>query len=182
MTPTGSSRNVRRPEAGGTVIEVLISLALVVIGLLGVYGAYTASVGATAHSRRVTQATTRAERQLEILRNAPAAAIRCLSGGATAANCWLACCQGLGDAGATSCTPSDAGVGSTVCQLTPPAEQETMGATTGITYTYQEPKVLRDVSLPDLYWVQVQLDYSVGDEMGGSTTRSIVLRTQLYKP
>jgi type II secretory pathway pseudopilin PulG len=168
----------RRRDAGGTVIEVLISLALVVIGLLGVYAAYTASVGATAHGRRVTQATTRAERQLEILRNAPSAAIRCLAGGATSADCWVACCQGLGDAGATACTPNDGGVGSTVCQLTPPADPDA----TGITYTYQNPVVLRDVSFPDLYATQVQVDYSTGDEMGGTTTRSVVLRTQLYKP
>ena len=103
---TGSSSSPRPGSAqrGATIIEVLISLVLVVIGLLGVYSAYTASVRASSHGMRLTQATARAERQLEILRNAPAAAIKCLAAGNDPNSCVSLCCGAMGDGG-VACTP-----------------------------------------------------------------------------
>ncbi|HEY3356179.1 MAG TPA: hypothetical protein VGQ83_23205 [Polyangia bacterium] len=185
---TGSSNRseTRRCEAGSSIIEVLVSLALVVIGLLGVYSAYTSSVSATAHGQRVTQATARAERQLEMLRNAPTTAIRCLAGCASdtacstgcAASCTQQCCQGLGDGG-VSCMPAvDGGAAATVCVLTPGAETDNAQ----IEYTYCDPVVHPDVALPFLYDVKVKVTYSTGEVMAGTATRTVVLHSNLYKP
>jgi type II secretory pathway pseudopilin PulG len=187
--PTRRSSDPRRArgEAGATIIEVLVSLALVVIGLLGVYSAYTSSVRASSHSQRVTQATARAERQLEILRNAPTAAIACLAAGSDVATCAARCCAAMGDGGVT-CTPSaDGGTTPDICKLVPPPETDplsTSGEAGAIVYTYQRPTVSRINSIaPCHYDVIVQVDYTItGETIGGTDVRSVVLKSSLYKP
>jgi hypothetical protein len=177
----------RAPERGATLIEVMVSLALVIIGLLGIYAAYTSSVRATSHGRRISTATAKAERQLEVLRNAPTNALKCLAAcgvpsdctGTCAAACAGPCCQGLPDGGVGCAYASDGGVSTPLCRLVPPPETDPAG----VVYTYCDPTVQTDLSLPFLYQVKVQVRYQMaGEQLQGTDFRSVVLRTSLYKP
>ena len=68
-------RPPNRGEAGFTLIEVLVAVALSLIGLAGVLGLESASVRATAYSRHATEAAVLGEDKLEHLRTVPTAAL-----------------------------------------------------------------------------------------------------------
>jgi prepilin-type N-terminal cleavage/methylation domain-containing protein len=61
-------RRRRQQQAGFTLIEVLISLILAAIAMIGVIALYRAQTNASSFSRRNTEATMLAERQLETVR------------------------------------------------------------------------------------------------------------------
>jgi len=58
----------RSQQSGFTLIEILISLVIAAIAMIGVLGLYRAQTNASSFSRRNTEATMIAERQLETLR------------------------------------------------------------------------------------------------------------------
>jgi len=192
---TGPSSSVRRGECherGVTLVEVMISLLLVVTGLLGVYAAYTAAVRGTSHGNRASLATAKAEHQLEILRHAPTAAIQCLAAcgqppagqcnGTCAPTCAAECCRAVVDGGA-GCLPTiDGGLAKDLCLLVPPPES-TLRDGGGTVFKYCDPTVTIDPTLPFLYDVRVEVQYTLtGEAIGGTDVRSTALRTALYKP
>jgi prepilin-type N-terminal cleavage/methylation domain-containing protein len=61
-------RGSRQRESGFTLIEVLVSLVLAAITMIGVMALYRAQTNASSFSRRSTEATALAEDQLEKLR------------------------------------------------------------------------------------------------------------------
>jgi type II secretory pathway pseudopilin PulG len=79
---------MRRPR-GATLVEVLISLALVIVGLAGLLATLSTSSVASSQSSRLSQAQLRAQTILENIRFAPKAALDCLA--STAANNWVTC-------------------------------------------------------------------------------------------
>jgi prepilin-type N-terminal cleavage/methylation domain-containing protein len=59
----------RKPEQGGfTLVEVLVSLVLSAIAMIGIIALYRAQTNASSFSRRTTEATMLAEDQVERLR------------------------------------------------------------------------------------------------------------------
>jgi prepilin-type N-terminal cleavage/methylation domain-containing protein len=63
-------RRRKREQGGFTLVEVLISLILAAIAMIGVIALYRAQTNASSFSRRNTEATMIAERQLETTRTA----------------------------------------------------------------------------------------------------------------
>jgi hypothetical protein len=176
--PSGKSSSDR----GASLLEVAISLGLVMLGLLGVYSAYTASVRATSHGQRVTQATARAEKHLEILRNAPTAAITCLAMNSPVDVCVTQCCQALVDGGVTCVPGADGGVVE-LCQLLPSPYTDI----NGITYTHDQPTVTVAPTsvgrVKYLYDVKVRVFCVIaGEKMGSGDIREVILTSSVYKP
>jgi len=67
---TGPERKRKRKHGGFTLIEVLVSLVLGAIAMIGVIALYRAQINASSFSRRATEASVLAEDQLERLRTA----------------------------------------------------------------------------------------------------------------
>ena len=64
-----------RQQAGFTLVEVLVSIVLSAIAVIGIIALYRVQTAASAFSRRATEATIIAEDQLERLRTQPAPVI-----------------------------------------------------------------------------------------------------------
>jgi type II secretion system protein I len=64
-----------RQQAGFTLVEVLVSIVLSAIAVIGIIALYRVQTAASSFSRRATEATVIAEDQLERLRTQPAPAI-----------------------------------------------------------------------------------------------------------
>ncbi len=80
---------MRSHQRGVTLVEILISLAVVLVGMLALYKTLTVSIVGTSASSRITQAQLRASSILEAMRNAPKPALDCLA--QNAASNWAAC-------------------------------------------------------------------------------------------
>jgi Tfp pilus assembly protein PilV len=79
----------QRRARGTTLIEVMISMGLVLIGMLALFRVLVTSITGSAAASHFTQAELRAETLLETIRLAPAATLTCLS--ATASASWSTC-------------------------------------------------------------------------------------------
>ena len=80
---------MRSHQKGATLVEILISLAVVLIGMLALYKTLSVSIVGTTTSSRLTQAQLRAAAILEAMRNAPKPALDCLA--QNAATNWNGC-------------------------------------------------------------------------------------------
>lgn len=79
----------QRRQRGTTLIEVMISMGLVLVGMLALFRVLVTSITGSAAASRFTQAELRAETLLETIRLAPAATLACLS--STASASWTTC-------------------------------------------------------------------------------------------
>lgn len=59
------------PDRGFTIIEVLVAMALMAIGMIGIVALMRGATSASGYSRRATEAAVLAEDKLEDLRTAP---------------------------------------------------------------------------------------------------------------
>jgi Tfp pilus assembly protein PilE len=90
----GRSRGRLERRRGSTLIEIMISLALVLVGMLALFRVIGTSVRGSSTSSRLSQAQTRAITILESFRQSPALALGCLantSAVASWANCEAIC-------------------------------------------------------------------------------------------
>jgi Tfp pilus assembly protein PilV len=65
---------MRRPEAGFTMIEVMVAMLLTAIAIIGILALFMTQTKASGYSRHTTEATTLAEDKIEKLRTMGAAA------------------------------------------------------------------------------------------------------------
>jgi type IV pilus assembly protein PilV len=65
----------RRPQAGFTLIEIMVSLAVIIIGLLGIMALQATTVRQNRLSRAIERARVYASQMMEDLRSKPAAAL-----------------------------------------------------------------------------------------------------------
>jgi Tfp pilus assembly protein PilV len=72
-----------------TLLEVLISLGLVVIGMLGMFASLSTATNGSSAASRLSQAQARAQAIVEAIRVSPAATLDCLA--TTPANNWAGC-------------------------------------------------------------------------------------------
>ncbi|MEO6953304.1 MAG: prepilin-type N-terminal cleavage/methylation domain-containing protein [Polyangia bacterium] len=106
----------RQRSRGVTLVELMMSLVVIVVGMLAIFRVISTSVVATSTSSRVSQAQARSSTIIEAIRLAPAAAITCLK--ATAVSGWATCevtCKNSqtapGTASPSSCIFTANGVG-----------------------------------------------------------------------
>lgn len=81
---------LRRRQRGTSLIEILISLAVVMVGMLALFKTLSTSIVGSATASRLTQAQQRAVLVMESIRVAPKAVLSCLVSTNPAAN-WTAC-------------------------------------------------------------------------------------------
>lgn len=74
---------------GTTLVEVMISMALVLVGMLALFRVLGTSISGSATASHFSQAELRAETLVEAIRMAPPAALTCLS--TTAPASWSTC-------------------------------------------------------------------------------------------
>jgi|GEM_PF-3252385 len=79
-----------RRQRGATLIEILISLLLITIGMLGLFATLSSVTYGSSTSNRMAQAQLRAQSILEAIRLAPDTVLACLAN-ATDATTWAAC-------------------------------------------------------------------------------------------
>jgi len=84
-------------QRGITITEVLISMLVVVVGLLGLTKVAAVAIRTNTTGSRLAQALDRAQARLEGLRNVPTATLACLAGGASPASCLGSCQSGGGE-------------------------------------------------------------------------------------
>jgi type II secretory pathway pseudopilin PulG len=120
----------RRTRArGATLVEILVSLALVVIGLLGMFATLSATSYGSGVANQSSQAEARAHSLIEAIRLAPGPALDCLAN--TVATSWSSC--------ETTCLvnlPGDGGVPSAqACIYTPASMALVPGPPAGPSHT-----------------------------------------------
>ncbi len=76
-------------QRGITIVEVVLTLAIVLIGMLGMFRALTAAIVGSSSAQRMTQAQARLQQVTEAIRSAPANVLTCLS--TTAVPNWAQC-------------------------------------------------------------------------------------------
>jgi prepilin-type N-terminal cleavage/methylation domain-containing protein len=97
-------KTAQRRQRGTTLLEVLISMAIVVVGMLGLYKAIGSATQGSTLANRFSQAQARAQQVVEAIRKSPTTPtniLTCLSGGATVGNwqnCEASCLADLGGA------------------------------------------------------------------------------------
>jgi Tfp pilus assembly protein PilV len=83
----------RKRQRGTTLLEIMISLALVLVGMLGLFKVLSSAIGGSSTSSKMSQAQMRAVTILENIRHAPVtptqSVLSCLA--TTAASSWSAC-------------------------------------------------------------------------------------------
>lgn len=92
--------NTRRPprgQAGVTLMEVLISLVVIVIGLLGLTRVASVTVQSNTKGLRMSTAVDKARARLEALKNVPTATMACLASGSSPSSCLGSCTSGGGE-------------------------------------------------------------------------------------
>ncbi len=101
----------RPGQDGITLVEVLVSMLVVAVGLLGLMRVAAVAVRSNVVGSRFTQATERAQERREELRNVPSANLACLAATRNPASCLSSCISGGGErqacALALGLTPSD---------------------------------------------------------------------------
>jgi Tfp pilus assembly protein PilV len=80
-----------------TLIELLISIGVVMVGMLGMLRVLSAAVEGSVSAQRFSQGQTRAQEVIEAMRTAPLATLQCLvQGTASWAGCESSCKAALG--------------------------------------------------------------------------------------
>jgi Tfp pilus assembly protein PilV len=95
---------MRRRARGATLVEILISLAIVLIGMLALFRTLAVSVAGAGTSSHISQAQLRAAAILESIRSAPKSALDCLT--INTPPSWGACETTCLNAYPTSTTPT----------------------------------------------------------------------------
>jgi Tfp pilus assembly protein PilV len=85
-------RRRRAANRGSTLIEVMISMGIVLVGMLALFSVLGTSINGSSSASRITQAETRAITILESIRHSPPLALACLVNNGGPAN-WSACEQ-----------------------------------------------------------------------------------------
>ena len=96
----------RRRNRGLTLIEILISLAVMLVGMMGMFSALGTSIRGTSFASKFSQAQDRAVAIIEAIRNAPASTLTCLNN--TTADNWATC--------EADCRSNQTGAGATLAQ------------------------------------------------------------------
>jgi hypothetical protein len=78
-------------------MEVLISLAVIIIGLLGLTRVASVAVQTNTRGLRMATAADKARARLEALRNVPTATLACLASGSDPSSCLSSCVGGGGE-------------------------------------------------------------------------------------
>ena len=150
-------------QTGVTITEVLISMLVVVVGLLGLTKVAAVAIRTNTTGSRLAQALDRAQARLEALRNVPTATLSCLAGGGSASSCLGSCQSGGGEL--VACQEA---LGLT------PNDQADVGKTPyGYAFTVRTPK-------PGLYDIQVVVTFS-DDTTNPPRPIRILLRTAEFR-
>jgi Tfp pilus assembly protein PilV len=98
------SRRPRSRARGTTLIEILISVAVVLVGMLALFRTLGSSLVGSSTASKLTQAQQRAVTVMENIRIAPRPALECLRGPVTGwSTCETTCRANLAAASADSC-------------------------------------------------------------------------------
>lgn len=109
-------------QSGLTIIEVMISLLIITIGMLGMMKVAAVATQSNTRGQRLAQAGAKAQTCFEALNNVPRATLDCLAGGANPASCVTACQAAGGEIEA--------------CQIALATATGANVDSTGTTYTY----------------------------------------------
>lgn len=145
-------------------MEVLISLTVLVIGLVGLMRVASVAVVSNQRGQRMDQAITRAQTRLEALKNVPTSTLACLEAGSDPTTCLSTCQTSGGDLLA--------------CQTALAQDEGSSTDSTGTGYTYgflvQNPN-------PGVYDILVLVTY-IDDSSEPARTVRTYFRTAVYRP
>jgi type II secretory pathway pseudopilin PulG len=189
----------RRRTRGMTLIEVMISLALVIVGMLALMATLSTATVGSSMSQRLSQAQARAQMIIEAIRGAPKPTLDCLA--TTAASSWSSCESGttasclqnqVNDMGTQNIASCIFTIGS-MANIpgpragTPSVTNETVdrnGQPYQLYYNATSPQSTSVVkNANNLYDVQVTIAWSDNGTAGGSGPQHFVtLRTGIFQP
>jgi Tfp pilus assembly protein PilV len=145
------------------MVEVLISMVLIVVGLLGLMKVAMVATSTNQRSQRLGQATNKAASRIESLKAVPTPALTCLATGGAPAACETACVAGGGEVKA--------------CKLAMATEPAEGLDSTNTQYTYAFLVRQITTSLFDIHVMVTFTDDSVDPPRQSQT----VLRTAVYR-
>lgn len=96
----------RQRQRGATLIEIMISMAIVLVGMLAMFSVLTSAINGSSTASRMSQAQMRATTILESIRQSPSTALVCLASANNAttwSNCETPCKNALTVASQDAC-------------------------------------------------------------------------------
>ncbi len=153
----------REAQAGVTLMEVLISLVVVIIGLLGLTRVASVTVQSNTRGLRISTATDKARARMEALRNVPTSTLACLAAGTPPQSCLGSCMSGGGEQYAC-----ESALGLAV-------GDDTDEMNTNYTYGF-----LVQSASPDIYDIQVAVAFN-DDSVDPPRVVRAVLRTAVFR-
>lgn len=161
-----------RAQAGVTLMEVLISLVVIIIGLLGLMKVASVAVQSNTKGLRISHASDKAQARLESLKEVPTATLACLDNGSSPSSCLSSCTAAGGDqkacALALGLTQADPGSGV-------PYGDDADSTKTQYTYGF-----LVNAVTANIYDIQVVVSF-IDDSADPPKPVRVVLRTAVYR-
>ena len=184
----------RRPQAGLTLIEIMISIMLLMLGLLVILRAITSSITGSSFASQTGQAQQRASAIIEAIRNAPTTSLTCLNN--TVATSWATC--------EADCRANQTGAGATLaqsCIFTPAAfsnivaplaagysdqRNDRNGQQYGIVYSNAIPQIYRTSFVRQngpgnrMFDIQVTVGWNSTDGTANGPNHYVTLRSGVF--
>lgn len=160
----GSAPRGRTAERGFSVVEVLISMLVLVVGMVGLMKVASVAVSSNQRGQRMDQAQIRAQTRLEALQNVPTATLACLEAGSTPSSCQATCVSAGGEVQA--------------CQTALAQDVDAGTDSTGTTYSYG---FLVTQPVTGVYDIVVVASYQDTSSKPARTVRAFY-RTAVYRP
>ncbi len=152
-----------RAQRGISMVEIMLSVLVLAIAMLGMFKAASVAVYSNQRGHRIEQATTRAQTRLEALRDVPTATLDCLAAGSTPSSCLSGCMAAGGEVD--------------ICNIALALDADSGRDSTGTSYTYgflvQRPQ-------PSVYDILVVATFQDDSVDPPRTVRS-VFRTAVYR-
>jgi Tfp pilus assembly protein PilV len=176
-----------RRARGATLIEILISLAVVLVGMLGMFRTLATSVTGSSTASKLTQAQQRAVLIMEAIRVAPTAALICLANTASSgwSSCEATCRDNLTLASADACVFTSLTVGNTKLKAASDVNQQNYFLVTYNGSNLPVAKVGVVGTGGKVYEAQVVIGWRDDNSPGGNTVapdHAVVLRSGVFAP
>lgn len=146
-----------------SLVEILLSILVLAIAMLGMMKAASVAVFSNQRGQRIEQAATRAQTRLEALRSVPTATLACLAAGSAPSSCLGGCVSNGGEVD--------------VCNIALALDAESGRDSTGTQYTYG---FLVEQPNPNVYDITVVATF-VDDSSDPPRNIRSIFRTAVYR-
>ena len=176
-------RRARRTR-GATLVEILISLAVVLVGMLAMFRTLATSVNGSSTASKLTQAQQRAVLVMESIRTAPTTALDCLVGNVSSSwgTCEAGCRTTQSSAGADACLFTTLTMSSTKLAAGKDVNQQNYYVVTSNATGFPVTAAKKSGVSSHIYEAQIVIGWRDDNTTTGNPDHTVVLRSGVFSP